>query len=206
MITYMLLHMLIRQGAHSHSSQTSPPQQAPTLSCAQCISWSTPGIAKLVSTTNSWWRKRNTAWQCKTAFKTAMTQAPSFSLVSCHAAAAMIRICRSGVAPATKLWRSEQTWQLELTSSCSSNSSKANCTNGSVFVWRHTGVVQCLLQDEFVIMSGLCTFSAHVCTGCVVLGDTQMSNAMQMHVHACHTQTHTDAYLSKVLVLHRDKA
>ena len=35
MIKYMLLNILIHQGAQPQSSQTSPPQKAPKLSCAQ---------------------------------------------------------------------------------------------------------------------------------------------------------------------------
>ena len=120
MIKYMLLNILIHQGAQPQSSQTSPPQQAFSHidCCAQYISWSTTVIAKLVTTTNSWKRSSNIAWQCNTALKTAMTQAPSFSLTSCHTAAAMFRIWRNGVAHATKLWRSEIKWHkwLELCS------------------------------------------------------------------------------------------
>ena len=96
MMKYIHVHMWTHQGANKPSSQTSP-QQAPMLSCAQCICRSTDLTAGLVRSTGSCKRSTNLMWPWLRALKTATTQDLSSSLISCHAAAAMVKSSDNGV-------------------------------------------------------------------------------------------------------------
>ena len=140
-----------------------------------------------------------------------MTQAPSFSLISCHTAAAMFRTWRNGVAHATTLWRSEAKWHKWLerclffcldtylcSIACSMPLLRWVCHHGLPFhicdtcVYRHKVHATCIFflvshsQDVVLFFITKCWLShLYNCNICLLTLNSRFAKTLHKHVCSC---------------------